>query len=432
MLCNRNRLLASAVVSSLGAAAVLLPGAANATPHHNRGLTIATSANVITAGEGILVYGELKGANNANQPILLFHRINPTSRFTLVGTTRTNASGYYEFVRADGVVVSNRNWFVRGPAHTHSRTVHERVASVLTLSANESTVSTRQQVQFTGTVIPGHPGRTVLLQEQSALSGNGWHTIAHATTTSSSSFTIDHVFGRAGTYTLRAYLGADARNTPGQSIPLTLTVQQAQNPSFTINASASTVADGQTETISGTLYAAGSSTTPRAGVPVLLYGRTASGHSRVLAIATTDSSGAYSFTRIPVYNAVYAVRTASLPASWTADLYVGVQDTLTATASSATIAVGDAVTIAGTVAPEHDGHVVNLQREMPDGNWMDVESGRLHRGSTYSFSYPFGEPGSVNLRVEIPGGPLNVGAVSAPLSVTAVGIAPVTTLPPAS
>ena len=46
-----------------------------------------------------------------------------------MSVTRTNASGLYEFVRADGVVNSNRNWFVLGPDNTHSRTIHEWVSA---------------------------------------------------------------------------------------------------------------------------------------------------------------------------------------------------------------------------------------------------------------------------------------------------------------
>src|SRR5580693_792400 len=93
----------SLVVTLLGAIALAAPGAASAAPHphHNRGLTIAVSANPIVAGEGVLIYGRLQGFDNAGQRVLLFHRINPAAQFSLIGTTRTNSAGYYEFVREE-------------------------------------------------------------------------------------------------------------------------------------------------------------------------------------------------------------------------------------------------------------------------------------------------------------------------------------------
>ncbi len=111
-----------AILLALMALLLALPSRTEAAPHHNHGLTIAATPDPITAGEGVLIYGQLKGPNNAGKRIWLFHRINPAARFTPVSVTRTNASGLYEFVRADGVVKSNRNWFVLGPDNTHSRT----------------------------------------------------------------------------------------------------------------------------------------------------------------------------------------------------------------------------------------------------------------------------------------------------------------------
>ena len=121
--------------------ALAVPSQAAAAPHHNQGLTIRAAPDPIAAGEGVLIYGRLKGPGSADRRIVLFHRINPAPYFTQISVTRTNAAGFYEFVRADGVVVSNRNWFVRGPGRTHSRTIHERVSAVVTLNANSATAT---------------------------------------------------------------------------------------------------------------------------------------------------------------------------------------------------------------------------------------------------------------------------------------------------
>ncbi len=409
-----------------------LPGAAAAAPGHPNRLTLAATPDPITAGQGVLIYGQLTGPNNANQRIWLFHRINPAAQFTPIGSRVTNGQGYFEFIRADGVVTSNRNWYVVGPDRTRSHVVHELVAAVVSLNAGSTTTTTTQPVQFSGTVFPKHVHQRVVLQEQDASSGNGWHTIAVGVTDGSSNFSISHRFRSAGNYTLRAYLLNDPRNTPGASPQVTLTVQQEQNPQFTINGSAPVITNGQTETISGTLYSDSSATSGQPNVNVTLYGRQGRGTLRALESTSTDSSGNYTFTQMPLHNSVYVVRVTSGPRTQTARLFVGVQDVVTATVSASTVAVGDAVKVTGSVTPDHSGHVVYLQVQGPAGHWADVETGSLTPGSTFAFSYTPGQTGAVNLRVQITGGPWNIGALSSVLPVTVSGAAPVNTLPPAS
>jgi hypothetical protein len=413
--------------------ALAVPSHASAAPRHNRGLTIQSTPDPSTAGEGVLIYGQLKGPANADRRIVLYHRINPAPYFTPISVTRTNAAGFYEFVRADGVVVSNRNWFVRGPYWTHSRTIHELVSAVVTLNASSSTATTAQTVEFNGTVFPTHRHERVVLQQQNSTSGDGWQTIASGYTTGASSFAIAHRFRSPGSYTLRAYFPGDPRNIPGESDTITLTVQQQQNPSFTISGSAAVITNGQTETISGTLYAAGSTTTTQPDVPVTLYGKQAYGGGfKALESGMTDSSGNYSFTQMPIHNTVYRVKTASGKSEQTAALYVGVQDVVTIGLSPTTIAVGDSATISGTVTPQHTGHVVHLQEQNSAGNWVNVELGYVNATSQYSFKYTPGQIGVEQLRVEITGGPVNVGSVSSTETLTVSGVAPVSTLPPAS
>ena len=110
--------------------------------------------------------------------IRLYHRINPNQQFSLISKTVTNAEGQYEFVRPDGIVMTNRSWFVRGPGISHSQTVHERVAAEVSLAASSSHGTTRHPLVFSGHLTPNHAGSLVLLQEQKN-SGNGWTTIGH-------------------------------------------------------------------------------------------------------------------------------------------------------------------------------------------------------------------------------------------------------------
>lgn len=420
------------VILTLLALMLALPGRAGAAPRRDHGLTIAATPQQITPGQGVLIYGQLFGPNAANQRVWLFHRVDPAARFTPVGVTRTNGAGFYEFVRNPGVVMSNRNWFVRSARGAHSRTVHEWVSATVTLAASTASATTAQQVSFTGTVAPVHAHQPVLLQEQASVSGNGWKTVARGYTHGASAFTIVHRFRLAGSYTLRALFPRDARTLAGESASLSLTVQQQQNPSFTIAGSASEVTDGQPVTIGGTLYVAGSTSATQSGVAVTLYGRQLFGPFRVLASTTTSATGAYSFTQTPLHNTVYYVATGNRPKLKSAGLYVGVQDAVIASLSSATAAVGDLVKVSGTVAPDHAGHVVYLEQQDTAGQWLVVGAGLLGPRSMFHLSFRPGQAGSVNLRVQITGGPWNIGGVSAPLQLMVSGVAPASSLPPAS
>jgi hypothetical protein len=418
------------LMAVLAALFMAMPSRADAAPHphHNHGLTIAASPDPSTAGDGVLIYGQLKGPDSANRRIWLFHRIVPADRFTPVQVTRTNSQGFYEIVRADGVVKSNRNWFVLGPDDTHSRTIHERVAAVVTLATASATATTADTVDFTGTVFPTHAGQRVALQEQDSSNGNGWKTIDVGNTDGNSAFSIEHHFRTPGSYTLRAYFPGDPRNLPGQSPSIALSVQQQQNPSFTIDASVQPITNGQSETISGTLYQDGSTTTVQPNVGVTLYGRQGdSGGFKALQSGQTNGSGIYSFTTMPLHNTVYRVLASGHES--TAHLFVGVQDVVTAALSSSTDTVGGAVMVSGTVTPEHAGHVIYLQAQNSVGQWADIEAGYVDHASRFQFKYTPGMAGTINLRVQITGGPWNIGGISATLPLTVSGVAPVTSLP---
>ncbi len=447
---------------------VATPGLASAAPQHNHGLTINVTPNPIVAGQGVLIYGQLNGADHADRTIYLYHRVVPQVRFTLIQETTTDALGFYEFVRNDGTVVSNRNWFVRGPDRTHSRTIHERVAALVTLSATPvggtTTVPvTGQTILLSGQVTPLHAYQPILIQEQNSLAGNGWSTIVKGFTDASSSFSIPHAWAQPGLYTLRAVFKGDARNITGDSDLVSVTIQQKQNPAFTINSSSPTISDGQAVTISGILYEPASTTssaatstdtsttttttttttstsaatptpTPEASTLVSLYGKTAGASWQQLATTTTGNDGSYSFTRSPVANTVYEVRTTlrQKPVRKTATLWEGVQDVVTINGSGyQTATAGETLTFTGTVTPDHTDDVIYLQSLGADGAWHNVDTGILASGSTYSFSYAFGAAGAFQLRARVYGDPENLGAASPVVTVTVSGVAPVASLTPA-
>jgi len=114
--------------------AVVSPSVVSAAPRHNRGLTINAIPNPIDAGEGVFIYGHLNVGPVGGQTITLYHHLSGSGLgYTRVGQTTTDSHGFYEFTRAEDVVMTNRNWFVReaGIHRIHSRTVFERVAALI-------------------------------------------------------------------------------------------------------------------------------------------------------------------------------------------------------------------------------------------------------------------------------------------------------------
>ena len=250
------------LVTTLAAGAV--SSVANAAPRHNRGLTIAAVPNPIDAGDGVFIYGQLNATPVGGQTIVLYHHLAGSGLgYTKVGQTTTNSHGFYEFTRAEGVVMTNRSWFVReqGIHQIHSRTVFERVSALVSLAASTTTAVTGQPVTFTGSVTPNHPFERVVLQEQGA-DGN-WRDLKSGRLDGGSNYSITYRWRFAGDHTVRVLFPSDARNIAGTANPVTVAVQQKQVPGFTISSSDQLISYGQSVTISGVLDQSSSSTTRR-------------------------------------------------------------------------------------------------------------------------------------------------------------------------
>ncbi len=410
----RLTVLACALVACAGMAT---PGAAGAAPVHSRGLTSHAVPNPIIAGEAVLIYGQLKGPDHANQMIRLYHRINSAPRFTLIGTTRTNTLGQYEFTRAENIVNTNRNWFVRGPGLTHSRTVHERVAALVTLAASAPAGFTRHPLVFSGHVTPGHAGSPVLLQAQNA-AGTAWHTLKGGRVGVGSDYNISYAWRVPGAYDVRVLFPGDRRNVAAPSDPVTVLIQQTEVPDFTISTSDPVVPNGQSVTISGVLDQVGTMT-PEPGTSVSLFGRLP-GHTpfREITTTTTGTDGGYSFTDVKsTTNELYQVRTTFAPVRHSAVLFEGVQDVVTMQASSQTSTAGGHITFTGSVSPDKAGHVIYLEKLGKDDNWHIVTMRFVNQASTFTFGWTFGTAGTKAFRARITGGPVNVGAASSPVTI---------------
>jgi len=350
-----------------------------------------------------------------------------------VGATTTATNGFYEFTRAENVVMTNRNWFVReeGVHRIHSRTVRERAAALVSISPNQSSQFTRKPIVFTGHVTPNHAFERVYLQTQIG-SSDEWHTIKSGLIGPGSDYAIAYRFRFAGVYSVRAVFRGDNRNIRGESDPVAVTIDQAQVPDFTITSSSPIITDGSSVTISGKLDQAGTSTAEPT-TPVTLFARTVGGNWTVVGDTTTGTDGTYSFSPLmPTSNTLYQVRTTFKPARHSAVLYEGVKDVLTLTPSSPSAMVGQTVTFTGTVLPDKAGDVVYLQRLGKDGEWHAVEVRLVRNNSTFQFSWTFGNSGPHEFRARIPGDSQNVGGASMPVSIN-VTLAPGSgSLPPAS
>lgn len=397
----------------------------------------------IVAGDPVVIFGRLRCVNRvaaAGQQVVLYHHLAGIPGFAPVQSTSTDAHGFYEFGRADGVIETNRSFFVR--AHgARSATRAIRVAAQVTLSgSSEGALLTGypNRVTFTGTVSPADVGARVILQRQNALTGNQWRRIDSGFVGASGAFTITHTFVVPGDANLRVLVHSQGRNVPSESNVLADTVSQAQNPELTIQSSADPIASGEAVTISGKLSLGMSRS-----LTLMAHTVRQPGFAPV-AQTTSNSAGEYSFpAQTLLHSTFYRVDAgqpvcppgefcpaiALKPVS-SAVLFEGVRDVLTAQASPTTVRAGEAVTFSGSVSPEQAGHVIYLERQDARGSGFHViQLSFVGAGSTYSIVHRFYAAGAKLVRVYIPGGPDNQGAVSAPFTIQ-VNPAPLSTLIP--
>jgi hypothetical protein len=407
------------------------PSIAGAAPVRNRGLTIHAVPHEIIAGEAVLIFGQLKGSDHGGQVIRLYHRINPNAFFSLIGTTTTNANGQYEFTRPEGIVLSNRSWFVRGVGgnrFTHSRTVHERVAAEVSLAASSATGLTRHPIVFSGHVTPDHSGSVVVLQAQRG-SSDDWTTLKHGIVGPGSNYNISYAWRVPGAYDVRVLFRGDRRNVGAPSDIASVVIQQAQVADFTISTSDPIVTIGQTANITGTLYQPGTTTAEPSTSVSLFEATPGTPDYREVTTTTTGTDGGYAFDNVSSQTSeLYQVRTTFAPMRHTAALFEGVQDVVTMQPSTTTSTVGGQITLSGSVSPDKAGHAIYLQKLGSDNDWHTVEVETVSSASTFQFGWTFGTAGTKEFRARITGGPANVGGASAPVTI-AVTQPPLTTLP---
>jgi hypothetical protein len=431
--------------ATLAAAVLLMLAPAAALARKHPGGRCRISINVappkITAGDPVVIFGRLTcrpGGREADQIVKLYHHLTGTGLpgFTYVQSVRTDANGFYEFGRADGVVETNRAWYVRSHG-AQSASKRIRVAALVHLSGpaegTQLLTGVANKVTFTGTVSPADVGARVILQRQNAITGDEWRRIDIGTVQPGGSFTIVHAFRFPGDANIRVLVRSQGRDIPSESDDvLEYDISQAQNPALTIVASADPILFGGSVTITGVL--AGMAVPGR---PVTLLARTAGQPFTAVAQASTDASGNYSFpaqapTNSTFYRVVSPSPSACAPAApgkicdtlryvrpvKSAVLYEGVRDVLSAQASPTTVQAGQQVTFVGSVAPNHAGHVIYLERQDASGQGFHVvQVATVNPDSTYAIAHTVYDAGTKVFRVYIPGGPENLGAASQPFTI---------------
>jgi hypothetical protein len=446
----RSRMLIPAATAVIVLLA-LVPASALARKHPSPNgrcvISMQVAPSHIVAGDPVIVFGALRCANPATvggQEVKLYAHLAGVPGFTVVQTATTEGSGFYEFSPADGTIETNRSFFVRSHG-ARSATRPVRVAAQVTLSGpaeGQLLTGYPNRVTFTGSVSPADAGARVILQRQNALTGNQWRHIDSGVVEASGDFTIVHTFVVPGDANIRVLVRSQRRNVPSESNLLAYSVSQAQNPELTIQASADPIAFGETVTISGKRG-------DDARQSVTLMDRTArqQGFAPV-AQTTTNAAGEYSFpAQSPVNSTFYRVigstcviaphpprhviqRCGAHHGLSSAVLYEGVKDVLTAQASPSTVQAGQSVAFSGTISPEHAGHIVYLERQNARGPGFHViQVAIVGAGSTYSIVHRLYDTGTKVLRVSIPGGPDNEGAVSQPFTIQ-VTPAPASVLTP--
>jgi hypothetical protein len=418
----------AAVISLL----VVLPSSASARKHpsHNGKcrISMTVAPRQIVAGEEVVIFGQLLCANQtdaAGREVVLYHHLAGIGGFGIVQSVTTDAGGFYSIAPADGVVETNRAFYVRALG-ARSATKRVRVAAQVTLSGptqGQLFTGFANRVTFTGTVNPADAGARVILQRQNASTGNDWHRIDRGVVDASGNFTIVHRFIVPGDANIRVLVRSQRRNVPSASNVLAYSISQAQNSALTIQASADPIAFGEGVTISGR-FASG----PNHPVTLLARGRRQHGFS-LIAQVTTNGAGEYTFpAQTPVNNTFYRVVSNPVcrhprgahcvPFPSSALLYEGVEDVLTAQVSATIVPAGQTVTFSGTVAPDHTGHVIYLERQNAHGSGFHViQVAFVGAGSVYSIVHRLYDPGVKVLRVFIPGGPENQGAASSPFAI---------------
>jgi hypothetical protein len=380
-------------------------------------ITVAASSPRVTAGESVTISGSLSCPHTSSlgdRQVTFYEGHNgPQPDHTPAAEATTHADGSYSFTSAP----LSENTVLRVHIGLLGSLTVVKVAPRVTLSgpspsAESSTVAgdahprMRQRLTFSGTVDPYRAGALVKLQVSYPSGPAQWRTVAYGHVDEGGSYSISRNFATPGETMIRTVVKAGQHMSPATSEVISFDAAQPQNPALTIGVSADPVVAGASVLVTG--QAAG-----RPDEPVTLAARTPDG--TILATATTDQEGNYSFTQTPQQNTDYTVTDGATSSSTVVER-VGVQ--LTAGAVEVPAQAGQQVTLSGSLAPEGASRTVLLQRENASGTgFTTVASAAPTSGSTYTIPFTFAQAGSHVMRFKLTGTSANFASVSEPFTV---------------
>ena len=370
-------------------------------------IDLQATPSIITAPTALSLLGTLscaEGASAGEQTVALYQRLARGSGFTMVATTSTEASGAFQFTpaspEADSAYYVSSDGAQSAPASV-------RVAPQVTIDAPSAGTELflgaarsasaaagaedTDAVTFTGTVTPAAPGTTVALQREDGM--GSWSRIGGGPLDEEGKFSITHTFFRPGEARIRVLVHSHGLDMSSVSTPITYEISHRRNSRVTIDAAADPITDGTTVTITGSVAGA-------LDVPVTLQAQTGDGAFVTLAKAVTNGSE-YSFTESPLASTRYRVLADGVSS---AILSEGVTWELAPSSPPTTVAAGAQVSVTGTLAPLHEGQIVDLERLNASGSGYHViASGATGAGSTYSIACTFATAGTALLRIGVPG-----------------------------
>jgi hypothetical protein len=351
---------------------------------------------------GTLSCGE--GTSAGEQTVSLYQKLARTPGFNLVATTVTEADGAFAFAPAGPQTDSS---FYVSADGAQSATAAVRIAPQVTISAPsagtelfagarrasdaQNRLGSADAVTFTGSVSPLATGTTVALQREDG--AGRWVRIGGGPVDEEGKFSITHTFLRPGTARIRILAHSHGLAMRAASTPLTYEILGRRERKVTITASADPIYYTGTVTITGAV--AGSS-----DVPVTLLAQTGDGSFTPVAHATT-TGGEYSFNESPLVSTRYRVLAAGASSATLAE---GVSWSLTPQAPPASVQAEAPVSFTGTLAPFHEGQLVDLEcLDASAPGYHVIASATLTSSSAYSIAYSFPTPGTELLRITVTG-----------------------------
>jgi len=168
----------------------------------------------------------------------------------------------------------------------------------------------------------------------------------------------------------RRILGLLAALATTAAVPLGAAAQKPKDNKVTLAAAPNPITFGTPTTLSGKVTGPDHAS---AEVTLRADPFPAGDADAVVATATTDANGDFQFTGIvPDRNTRYSVRAKTSPPVESAVVDVLVRVRASLRLDDSTPRVGQRVRFSGSVAPQHDGSVVRIQRRRVTGSWKTV------------------------------------------------------------